>query len=401
MKLLFVVHRYGTDISGGSETLCRQFAEQLVGRGHHVEVLTSCARSYVDWANALPAGVTVENGVTLRRFPVEAPRDPGLFGPLDLRTLRSRTNVPLALERSWLAMIGPTMPDLVPWLTEHTAEYDLCIFFTYLYTNTTSGMPTAARIRPVVFHPTAHHEPPLYMRAFDPVFAAADAFGFLTQEEANLVQVRFGLDRPSVITGIGTDLNASGDGRRFRQAFDLGNRPYLLYLGRLDTGKGADELHLFFRWYRKRHDTDLALVYIGDPVMPLPSDDDIRVLGFLDEQTTRDAIDGCLALAQPSYFESFSMALTEAWAQRRPALVQGHCAVLKGQALRSGGAIPFHSFAEFEVALERLEHDDGLAVALGAAGRRYVEENYSWSTVMERYERLLRATAARGGRRAG
>ncbi len=401
MKLLFVVHRYGTDISGGSETLCRQFAEKLVERGHEIDVVTSCARSYVDWANAVPAGTSVANGVTLHRFPVEAPRNPGLFGPLDARTLRSHTNVPLSLEHSWLAMIGPTMPNLIPWLTAHTADYDLAIFFTYLYTNTTSGMPVASRIRPVVFHPTAHHEPPIYMRSFDPVFAAADSFGFLTQEEADLVDTRFGLDRPSVITGIGTDLDADGDGRRFRQAFDLGNRPYLLYLGRLDTGKGADELHLFFRWYRKRHDTDLALVYIGDPVMPLPASDDIRVLGFLDDQTTRDAIDGCLALAQPSYFESFSMALTEVWAQHKPALVQGHCAVLKGQALRSGGAIPFHSFAEFEVALERLERDDGLAIALGAAGRRYVEANYGWSTVMERYEGLLAGTLATWSRRVG
>ncbi|MGQ0823988.1 MAG: glycosyltransferase family 4 protein [Actinomycetota bacterium] len=397
MKLLFVVHRYGTDISGGSETMCRQFAEHLVARGHEVDVLTSCARSYVDWANALPPGTTVEGGVTLHRLSVEAPRDPGLFGPLDQRALRSGLSVAPPVERSWLTMIGPCMPDLVPWLTENTSSYDLCVFFTYLYTSTTSGISVAARIRPVVLHPTAHHEPPLYMCAFDSVFASADAFGFLTEEEADLVHERFGLVRPSVITGIGTDLDATGDGQRFRRRFGLGDRPYLLYLGRLDTGKGADELHLFLRWYRKRHNTDLALVYIGDPVMPMPESDDIRILGFLDDQLTRDAIDGCLALAQPSYFESFSMALTEAWAQHKPALVQGHCAVLRGQALRSGGAIPFSSFADFEVALEMLEEDEQLGPALGAAGRRYVERHYRWDAVMERYEELL--AGVRSGRR--
>ncbi len=390
MKLLFVVHRYARDISGGSETLCRQFAEQLVDRGHEVHVVTSCARSYVDWANELPSGTTVEAGVTLHRLPVEAPRDPLLYGPLDRRTLRSGVHVPLAVQRSWLAMIGPCMPDLVPWLTANVPGYDLCVFFTYLYTNTTSGLPVAARLRPVVFHPTAHHEPPLYLAALNPVFAMADAFGFLTEEEAGLVDRRFGIGRPSVVTGIGTDLDATGDGRRFRRDFELGDRPYLLYLGRLDSGKGADELHLFFRWYRKRHDTDLALVYLGDPVMPLPADDDIRVVGFLDEQHRRDAIDGCLALAQPSYFESFSMALTEAWAQRKPALVQGHCDVLHGQAMRSGGAIPFFDFEQFEVALERLEADDRLGIALGRAGREYVEQRYAWPAVMDRYEGLLR-----------
>lgn len=399
MRVLFVVQRFGSEISGGSETMCRLFASQLSRRNIDVEVLTSCAQSYVDWADVHPPGTSVVEGVTVHRLPVEAPRDPALFGPLDQRTLRSGVIQPVALERQWLGMIGPVLRGLRPWLHERVRSYDLCVFFTYLYTPTTVGLPIAARWRPTIFHPTAHHEPPFYLRALQPVFSAADGFGFLTEEEALLVNRRFSLDRPSVITGIGTDLDAEGDGERFRARFGLGGRPYLLFLGRLDSGKGADELHLFFRWYKRRHETNLALVYIGDPVMPLASDEDIRVLGFVDEQTRRDAIDGCLALVQPSYFESFSMALTEAWAQRRPALVQRHCDVLLGQAMRSAGAIPFGGFEEFEVAVEWLEARDGLRTALGQAGRRYVEERYSWSVVMDRYEAFLQQVLAGGNSR--
>ncbi len=83
------------------------------------------------------------------------------------------------------------------------------------------------------------------------------------------------------------------------------------------------------------------------------------------------------------------MVLTEAWAQRRPALVQGHCAVLEGQVRRSGGGIPYRGYAEFEAALDGLLADPDLRRALGDAGRRYTEANYRWDTVLDRYERFL------------
>ncbi|MTA39465.1 MAG: hypothetical protein F2560_00315, partial [Actinobacteria bacterium] len=51
MRILYVVHRYGSEIVGGAEAACRMFAEQLVMRGHNVDVLTSCAQSFVTWEN--------------------------------------------------------------------------------------------------------------------------------------------------------------------------------------------------------------------------------------------------------------------------------------------------------------------------------------------------------------
>ncbi|MEO7442028.1 MAG: hypothetical protein ABIW46_00680, partial [Acidimicrobiales bacterium] len=65
MKLLFVVQRYGKQVAGGAELCCRHYATRLAARGHDVEVLTTCALSYVDWANALPSGTEVIDGVTV------------------------------------------------------------------------------------------------------------------------------------------------------------------------------------------------------------------------------------------------------------------------------------------------------------------------------------------------
>ena len=55
MKLAVVVQRYGAEINGGAELHARYIAEHLA-RHHDVEVLTTCARDYVTWANELPSG---------------------------------------------------------------------------------------------------------------------------------------------------------------------------------------------------------------------------------------------------------------------------------------------------------------------------------------------------------
>src|ERR671932_820288 len=64
MHLLFVVQRYGPEVFGGAEDACRQFASRMAVR-HDVEVLTSCAVSYVDWANVYRPGTESLDGVTV------------------------------------------------------------------------------------------------------------------------------------------------------------------------------------------------------------------------------------------------------------------------------------------------------------------------------------------------
>jgi glycosyltransferase involved in cell wall biosynthesis len=96
-----------------------------------------------------------------------------------------------------------------------------------------------------------------------------------------------------------------------------------------------------------------------------------------------------MALVQPSYFESFSIVLCEAWVQNRPALVQGKCEVLRGQAMRSGGAIPYEGFAEFEASVDFLLQNPEVADQMGLSGHEYVRKNYGWDTVMEGVEKAL------------
>lgn len=390
MKLVFVIQRYGLEVAGGAERAAREIAEQVAARGHAVEVVTSCAVNYVDWANHYEPGASDVNGVTVHRFPVPHPRDDRVFGPLNARVVHGEPPLPLYLQEAWMRTQGPYVPELPAWLAEHADRFDAAVFFTYLYWPVYAGLPAVAGRIPTVLMPFAHDEPYLKMPLFDTVFRLANALGFLTEEEQALVQRRFRVDRPTAVTGLGIAQDpAVADVGEMRARYGLGDRPYLLALGRVDPSKGLDELFDFFTGYKARNPSDLALLVMGEPVRPLPDHPDVVPTGYVDEDVKQAALSGCLALAHPSYYESFSIVLAEAWAQRRPGLVQGNCAVLEGQARRSGGAIPYYDFAGFEAAVDLLLADPELADQLGRAGRRYVETRYRWDVVVDRIERLL------------
>ncbi|HEV7886455.1 MAG TPA: glycosyltransferase family 4 protein [Acidimicrobiales bacterium] len=391
MRLLFVVQRYGLEVAGGAERAARDVAERMVGRGHHVEVVTSCALNYVDWANHYPAGSSELNGVLVHRLSVPDPRDDRLFGPLNARVVHGDPPLPLYIQEAWMRAQGPYLPDLPGWLWERAQGFDAVLFFTYLYWPIYAGLPAVAGRVPTVLMPFAHDEPYLKLPLFDTMFRLPDALGFLTEEEQALVQRRFRLARPTAVTGLGVDpAPAAASVASVRSALGLGDRPYLLALGRVDPAKGLHELFDFFAAYKARRPSDLALVVMGDPVRPLPEHPDVFPTGYVDEDVKHGALAGSVALVHPSYFESFSIVLTEAWAQGRPALVQGHCEVLEGQARRSGGAVPYYDYAGFEASVDLLSSDPELASALGRAGRRYLEQRYRWDAVIDRFERLLR-----------
>jgi len=397
VRLLYVVQRYGREIAGGAEQHCREFATRLSARGHTVDVVTTCARSYVDWANSYPPGTSEIDGVTVHRLAVAEPRDDKAFGLLNNRVPYGDPFVPFHLQLEWMQAQGPFVPDLVPWLAGRAAGYDAVIFFTYLYYTTWAGLPAAAGRAPTILHPTAHAEPALFLPLYDTTFRHPSAFAFSTEEEQALVRRRFRCRQPAKVVGIGVELGEDGaaDEGRFRAAFGLGDRPYLLYVGRVDHAKGCDELYDHFVAYKRRNAGALALVLMGDPVRPVAPHDDVIVTGYVDDQTRTDALAGAVALVQPSYFESFSMVLTEAWARRRPALVQGRCAVLDGQVRRSGGGLPYRGYAEFEAMVDWLVAHPAEARRMGEAGRRYVESRYDWDVVLRQYEHLLAGTVGR------
>lgn len=389
MKLLFVVQAYGEEVTGGAESHCRMFAERLYGRGHEVEVVTSAARSYFDWANTYTPGTSELNGVKVHRLQVASPRDHEGFDGLNRRVIYGPHPQVLALQETWLHEQGPKLPQLGPWMWNHARSYDVVIFFTYLYEQSLTGLKMASGRVPTVLHPLAHDEPHLQLTIFDALFALPTGWAFNVEEEASLVRDRCSLPKPSAIVGIGADLEATGDPKLFREAFDLGDDPYLVCVGRVDPAKGADVAFEMFMEYKQHQPGPLKLVFIGEVVRALPKHADVRMTGFVDKQLRRDGVAGAVASLHPSFFESFSMTLTEAWSLKTPVLANRQCAVLLGQTERSQGGLTYGTAREFAGNLDALLADPRAREQMGLSGRRYCESRYGWDRVLDRYERFL------------
>jgi glycosyltransferase involved in cell wall biosynthesis len=112
-------------------------------------------------------------------------------------------------------------------------------------------------------------------------------------------------------------------------------------------------------------------------------------LGYVDEATRDTLLRQASLLVMPSRFESLSMVLLEAWNHALPALVNGYCAVLKGQARRANGALYYRNYDEFARGLTVLLERPGLARTLGEQGLAYVEREYRWPTVIAKIDALL------------
>ncbi|MGH9283014.1 MAG: glycosyltransferase, partial [Acidimicrobiales bacterium] len=119
MRVLYVVQRYGREVAGGAERHCRQFATRLAHQGHDVEVLTTCARSYLDWANEFEPGSSEVDWVVVHRLPTGRQRDLDLFGPLNGRVTWGEKPIALHVQEEWMRAQGPDVPGLLPFLDEH------------------------------------------------------------------------------------------------------------------------------------------------------------------------------------------------------------------------------------------------------------------------------------------
>ena len=388
MKLACVVQRYGAGVAGGSERHCRELALRLAAH-HDVTILTTCAADYVTWENELPAGTSVDGRATVRRFPVRQPRRLKRFADLSDEVFDGPT--PDERQEAWFRENGPDCPALLDHLRAEGHGYDLVLFWTFRYAPSFFGVPLV-RDRAVLL-PTAEEDRAADLSILEAFFQLPAAYLFLTPEEQTLVSTRAGRAlAPCAVIGMGLDPAASTAPARLPAGI---TQPYLLYLGRVDRNKGCDTLLEYFLEYAASRD-GLSLVLAGPAKMTIPAHPRIRVLGRVGDDERDALLQGALALAIPSPFESLSIVLLEAWNRGVPAIVNGQCAVLKGQVRRANGGLYYRSSAEFAEAVDTLRGADAERRALGTQGLAYVEREYRWPTVMARVEALLEEVRRRG-----
>jgi glycosyltransferase involved in cell wall biosynthesis len=391
-KIAFVTPRYGPQIMGGAEAAVRQLAEHLCAfTDWQAEVHTTCALDAITWDDVLEPGTSESNGVTVHRHLSAHGRLPDFYG-LD-GTVRLAPRLATREQgRRWVDYNGPVSTDLVDAVS--VSDADVVAFSPYLYHPTVASI---GKVRaPAVFHPAAHDEPALYLSVFRGTFDDADAFCFYTAAERALVERMYPVaERPQIVLGLGVG-DSEGAGRPGGELVGLGDRPYLVSVGRVDEHKGSKMLASYFATYKERHPGPLALVLVGPVSVDLPPHPDIVVTGTVGEADKWDVVHDALVAVSPSALESFSLVVIEAWVDRVPVLVNGACGPTREHCERSGGGLWFTSYPEFEAVVERLVSDAGLRTALGARGRAYVDGHFRWPVLVRRYDEFIATVAERG-----
>ena len=380
MKIAFVVQRYGKEVMGGSELHCREVAEKLAERGYECTVFTTTAKDYITWKNEYPEGEYRLNHVTVKRFKVKRERDIQTFNKYsDWIFSHDHTR---EQEIQWQERQGPLSPDLIEALKKEENHFDVFIFFTYLYYNTYWGLKSVNA--PKILVPTAHDEPPLHLDIMKEVFEQPDAFIFNTESEKRMLYANFDFSgKYQDIVGVGIDIPGSLDIKGFLTKYGI-HRPFLLYAGRIERGKGCQDLIDYFEKYSARR-PELGLVLIGKLLMSLPEHKRLHYLGFVPVEDKNAAMQAAALTVHPSYLESLCMAALESMAAGTPIIVQERTEPLKDHCVKSNGGLWYSSYEEFEAAVDLLLKNEKLRNVMSENGQSYVRENYSWDIVMDKY----------------
>lgn len=375
-KIAFVVHRYGLDVNGGAEYHCRVLAEHMASQ-YEVDVLTSCSKNTLPWDNAYKEGVEQINGVNVYRFLVERTRDDILFEELSKEVGKGKKEV----EDEWIAQVGPYCPSFISFLEKNADQYGAVIFVTYAFYFTVKGM--GLHLKNSILLPTAHDDASVRLPVYREVFQSPAAFLYNSVEEREFIMQNFHTGaKPSRLTCVGIDIPEKETYMLPGSVMPYKDR-YIVYAGRVSHGKNFSELNRDFIEYKRRNPSALKLVVIGktDDKMTLTYSEDIIYAGFVTEEEKMAVLGNARLLVMPSLYESLSLVILESMAAGRPVLVNGKCAVLKGQCIRSNAGLYYTNFFEFEAALNYMLSGGDSYQQMCENGYRFVKENYDWKKV--------------------
>jgi glycosyltransferase involved in cell wall biosynthesis len=406
-KVAIVVQRYGLAVNGGAEYHARILAEQLKTL-YDIEILTSCAKDYHTWANEYDPGVTDIDGVIVRRFRVAHKRNKAKVHRL-LKKLNNRTftqqllrrlglsklfeklflkeNHVQALGEEWSKQQGPYTPDLISYLEENEVLFDAIIFFTYLYYPTFMGMRVAPNKSILI--PTAHDEPAIHLPIFKSFFHLPRAILYNTISEKKLVCSLFSNDDVyNDIVGVGISQIKGMDIKLASKVLGS-NTSYLIYIGRIDPGKGTDILFEYFLKYKAAYARPLKLVLIGQLLSQIPEHEDIQYLGFVDEQLKVTMMKSACALVMPSVHESLSLVTLESLLNGVPVIVTARSEVLVDHVLKSGAGFIFNDFASFASAVDNVLNESNQLSLMRERAVEYVHANYGWELVLQKFKKAI------------
>ena len=246
----------------------------------------------------------------------------------------------------------------------------------------------------------------IYERWFDlPNLHSADAIHYTAEEErerAGFLKLR----APSFVVPNGLDwaqyetLPSRG---ALRARWGLGDAPLVLFLGRLHFKKGLDLLIPAFDVLRRRV-PGVQLVIAGPEnddygkevrgwVRQRALDDAVHFVGPLQGTDVVQAYVDADVFALPSYTENFGMTVAESMACGLPVVISDQVNIHAEVSGAGAGLVTRCDAEEVSAALETLLNDANQRRVMGEAGRRLVQERYTWPVIVDaltaEYDRVI------------
>src|SRR3954470_1654180 len=281
--------------------------------------------------------------------------------------------------------------------------------------------------------PTAHDEPAIHLEIYRDLFSTPAGIAYNTEAERRLLTTHFSIRAvEEEIVGCGVDLphaqvyqrdksdeaadreepdgepvrdedrppswrpHLAGRGVIFRRRHRL-HGAIALYGGRIDPGKGCEELIEYFSTY-VQEGGDASLVLMGVKLMPLPEEPFIRFAGRLSDQERLHALEAATVVVVPSPYESLSLLALESFAVGTPILANARSEVLVDHCHKSNAGLYYADRYEFGECLRLLIGDHRLRAALGQNGRAYIRRNYRWDVILGKYEKMFTRLRPQGRR---
>ncbi len=384
-KIGVIIQRFGEEIIGGSEFYALNLLRKLSDK-HDITVYTSTAVDYLSWKNEYPEGESKIGNINIKRFSVKKQRDIDEFNSYS-NIFFKEDNHTLKEEKEWIIRQGPFVPELVEAVKIEQDDYDFFFLFTYLYYPVVFSIPVIKK--PKILIPTTHDESPLYMKIMEKTFYTPEVILSLTEQELALIDKKFPRKKNqlrTLIGGIGIEppdnINETEFIKRTKPIL-----PYIIYIGRIDEGKGVNFLIDNFLEYSSSNYCQLLLG--GKKNMDIPSDFRIKYLGYLSEEEKWQSLKGASLYVHPSMYESLSISMLEAMAVGTPVLVNGNSPVMKDHIDKSKGGLYYYNKDEFMESIDFLLKNSDIRYKMGENGKFYVKNNYSWKSLMEKIERVL------------
>ena len=312
--------------------------------------------------------------------------------------------------------------DMKNYLDRHMAEYDIIhIHGLYRFPPTYAAYQARKQGVPYIICPHGSLDPylydkssrsvslkRLYERWFDlPNLHSASAIHYTAEEERERVAF-LNLCAPSFVVPNGLDweqyrtLPPRG---ALRARWGLDDAPLVLFLGRLHFKKGLDLLIPAFDEVRKKI-AAAQLVIVG------PENDDygekvrgwvrerglhntVHFVGPLHGQDVAQAYVDADVFALPSYTENFGIAVAEAMACALPVVISDQVNIHAEITQAGAGLVTHCDVDEVANALVDLLCDTERRRNMGEAGRRLVQEKYTWPAIEEALTREYEAIIER------